>query len=96
MPAKKTAATSIKEVFYTPRQIADSRQVDVMKVLHWINTGELVAVNYAKSTLGPPRWKVSATALAEFEKARQPTPPPERKTTSRTDDSLPAVKNYFP
>jgi excisionase family DNA binding protein len=48
-------------------------------VLRWIRVGELLAVNVSRRRDSKkPRWRVSAEALAQFERLRTPTPPPPR------------------
>lgn len=61
--------------YYSPNQIAKSRGVTPNKVLAWINSGELKAINCATKRGGLPRWKVSAESLADFDKLRQSGPP---------------------
>ncbi len=78
---------------FSPAQIARNFKVKVNKVLGWINSGELIAVNCATNVGGVPRWKVSAAALADFQRRRQsaqPAPPPTRRRR-RTEQ----VKDYF-
>jgi hypothetical protein len=65
----------------TPNQIAKSRGIGVMKVLGWIESGELKAVNYATKRGGLPRWKIAPESLAEFEKLRASAAP--AKTTAK-------------
>lgn len=72
-------------VWMTPRQVARERQIRAEKVLGWIRTGELRAVNMALHMTSKPRWKISREALAEFDLARSnrafatPTLPRRRK-----------------
>lgn len=54
----------------TPPQYAESRGVNVRKVLWWIETGELQAVNFATKRSGRKRWKLSQESIAAFEQAR--------------------------
>lgn len=55
---------------FAPRQIAERYGVDHGKVLRWIESGELKAVNVATRVGGRPRWRVSEESLAAFEQAR--------------------------
>jgi transposase len=67
----------------TPAQVAKKLGVAVGKVLTWINSGELVAVNIATSRSNRPRWAVQPEALNEFLKGRRAVPASptvERKT----------------
>ncbi len=78
-------APQAASVWMTPRQVAKERQIRAEKVLGWIRTGELRAVNMASHMTSKPRWKVSREALAEFDLARSnrafatPTLPRRRK-----------------
>jgi len=56
--------------WFTPPEIARSRGLRVSRVLDWIRSGELEAINHASHLSGPPRWRVSAAALAAFDAAR--------------------------
>ncbi len=71
----------------TPSQIARKYGVGVHKVLHWIGTGELRAINVATNVVGRPRWVVTADALADFERRRsaQPKPAPRRHPRKKID-----------
>jgi len=50
----------------TTSQVAQQLGVDQGKVLDWIHSGQLVAVNVATNSGGRPRWRVSQESLAEF------------------------------
>lgn len=79
--------------WFTPPQIARQRQLRVGKVLTWIRTGQLLAVNCAEQPGGRPRWRVSAEALAAFDAARSnrahmPHSKPRSRRTTRRDDGV--------
>lgn len=40
------------------------------KILEWINSGELRAINCVVRVGKKPRWRITAEAVAEFEEAR--------------------------
>lgn len=62
-------------------------------VLGWIRSGELRAVNVGRQPgARKPRWRISETALAEFELARTPTPSQPR--AARRKRSADVVKFY--
>lgn len=61
--------------YHSPADVAAIYGVKVAKVLAWIGANELRAVNVATRRGGSPRWRISPEALAEFETARQSTPP---------------------
>ncbi|MDY0168499.1 MAG: helix-turn-helix domain-containing protein [Thermoguttaceae bacterium] len=53
------------------------------KVLGWIRSGELRAVDLAERRGGRPRWKIMPAALDEFLSARQSQPPTPRRRRRR-------------
>jgi hypothetical protein len=62
-------------VYITPTDIAESRGINVLKVLLWIKSGELRAVNVAASRAGKlPRWRISPADLEAFDAARMAVP----------------------
>jgi excisionase family DNA binding protein len=63
-------------MWLTPPQFAKRLGIDVSKVLTWIRNGELRAVNVAERVGGRPRWRISSTAIEEFIRRRESTPPP--------------------
>jgi hypothetical protein len=76
--------------WFSPPQIARARRLRVGKVLGWIRSGELAAVNCATHAGRRPRWRVRADALAAFDQARsnrvnQQSPRPQRQR-SRPED----------
>ncbi|MHB8951802.1 MAG: helix-turn-helix domain-containing protein [Pirellulaceae bacterium] len=78
------------DAYSTPPKIAALYTVKPAKVLKWIETGELVAINLAESPNGRPRWRVSPEALADFERRRSSRPPIPRAKKRR----LPEVPKY--
>ena len=77
----------------TPREIATQWGISVERVLCWIHTGELRAINAGTTNSGrKPRYLVDLEDLAAFERARaMPGPPvPIRRRLRK-----PAGK-YFP
>lgn len=78
--------------FLTPPEVARRYGVAPQKVLAWIRSGELAAVNVASCMTGRPRYAVSPAALAEFEAARAART--ARRRTARKP-RLAATENYF-
>lgn len=70
----------------TPPEIAERLRVHADKVRHWIERGELEAVNLATSRCGRPRYRVSAEALERFLERRQVLP---RSQATRQKTQLP-------
>lgn len=62
--------------WYTPNQVAELLGIDSGKVLYWINTKQVVAVNVAEKATGKPRWRVSRAELDAFLARRQSSVPP--------------------
>lgn len=58
----------------TPPQVAKHLGVNRQKVLTWIANGELVAINIAQRAHGRGRYRVTASALADFLQSRQIRP----------------------
>ena len=65
--------------YFTPPELAKLWGVNANKVLGFVRTGELRAVNVAASTLGRARWRISPSDLAVFEQRRQATAPPKSR-----------------
>ena len=61
-------------VYLSPADIAASRGINVVKVLTWIKTGELKAVNVATCAGRLPRWRISPADLEAFDTARAAVP----------------------
>ena len=54
------------------------------KVLRWIKSGELAAINLATAAAGRPVWRIGQKALEAFLDARQAQPPaPKARRRSR-------------
>jgi hypothetical protein len=61
----------------SPQDVAQRLAIKPEKVIAWIRSGDLRALNTAATT-GPgrrPRYKISPADLAAFETARQTSPP---------------------
>ena len=73
--------------YYTPQEAATVLSCDDEQVLHWIHSGQLPAVNVAKSANGlRPRWRISAGDLGKFLISRRnapPAPPVKREKQSK-------------
>jgi hypothetical protein len=68
---------------FTAPELARHYGVSVKKVLAWINTGELAALNLASPGCTRPRYHVTAEALEQFEAARRVTPDTGESTAQR-------------
>jgi hypothetical protein len=78
----------------TPPEIARRYGVANNKVLEWIHTGELAALNLARRGCDRPRYSITPESLAAFERARavapqaDPTPKLRRRAAG-------GVKEFF-
>jgi len=63
---------------YTVPQVCKLLGIDAGKVLKWISTNELAAIDVSQSQGGRARWRVSQASLEEF-LAKRSTPSPDRK-----------------
>ena len=68
---------SVRTTALTPPTIAKEYGVSPDKVLGWIRSGDLAAVNVATSSSGRPRFVVKVEALEDFERRRSSTPSPQ-------------------
>jgi hypothetical protein len=59
----------------SPPALATQWGVDVQKILTWIRSGELRAVNLATDRNGRPRYAIDQADIAVFEASRAVTPP---------------------
>jgi hypothetical protein len=77
----------------TPPQLARAWGLDVQKIIGWIRSGQLAAINAATNPTGKPRFLIDRQAILDFEARRAVTPPAARPARRRR--SAPAVKTYF-
>lgn len=77
----------------TVRDVCDCYSVGEHTVLGWIRSGELRAVNVARSPDSKkPRWRITTESLAAFELRRTTNPPPP--PTRRRRQQHPEI-NYY-
>ena len=90
-----TATDTTPALHLTTPQVAKRLGVNQDKVLNWIRSGELRAMNYATRQSGRPRYRVAESDLAAFlaSRATVPTPPATRGRSRRKTDA--AVTEYF-
>lgn len=67
----------------TPPEVARRFGVATTKVLRWIRTGELVAMNLANRGCVRPRYSIAPEAIEAFERSRQVIPDGGISTTQR-------------
>ena len=78
--------------YLTPPAVARRLGVKPERVIRWIKRGELKAINVSDGKQRP-RYRISAEALAEFERRRAVVPPPEPAKRRRRRDTK--VTDYF-
>jgi hypothetical protein len=82
------SATSTTK-YWTVGEYAKSRGIGEEKVLDWIASGQLAAINLAARAGGRPRWRIPQDAIDCFEAGRTSAPavkPPAAKRRSRPAD----------
>ena len=77
---------------HTPRELSRLLRVSPDKVLSWIRSGELGAINTASRRCGRPRYVVLPEQLAQFQQHRQANFPP--KTLRRRKQK--SFVDYYP
>ena len=65
---------SIDASTYTPNDLARRYAVNVRKILAWINSGQLRAINLAADGSNSPRWRILRDDLRAFENRRAAVP----------------------
>jgi len=87
-----TIATAGK-LYLTPPEIAERYGISLEKVLNWIRSGDLRALNVATRLGGErPRWKVSIADLLAFQERRVAVPP---AAPAQRQKRTAEVGNYF-
>ena len=75
---------------WSPPQLAARWKISPEKVIGWIRTGQLKAINLATDTNGRPRYRITAESVEAFENARcvQASPKPIRRKRRTTSDVI--------
>jgi excisionase family DNA binding protein len=81
-----------KRTKITPTEVARRWGISRDKVLCWIRSGELRAMNAATRPRCRPRWLIDLADLAAFEQARAARPAPASPRRCR---KTPGVIEYF-
>jgi hypothetical protein len=92
-----TTEQRVQTKLLTTADVAKHFIVNIDKILGFINSGELEAINIAKDANGKnPRWRITPEALADFERRRSSAPPakPSRRKQPASDSYQP--KYYKP
>lgn len=81
----------MSESFITPNQLAKTLGIKADKVLAWIRSGQLVAINVAENPNGQrPRWRIDQDEVTRFLKSRQTKPTETAKAIRRRRKNKPA------
>jgi hypothetical protein len=67
----------------TPPQLAQRWAVSADKILYWIHSGQLRAVNLALNPGGRPRWRIDPADALAFEQRRSSGSPPPQSARRR-------------
>jgi hypothetical protein len=77
--------------YLTPPQVAEQYRVDPHRVIHWIRSGQLRAINLGDGNKRP-RYRISPADLAAFEASRSVQPPAPRVRRRWKD---PQIHEFF-
>jgi hypothetical protein len=77
----------------TPPELAAEYGIEPAKVLAWIKSGELRAVNIATKPTGRPRYRIDRADVLVFEQRRVAGPPAAKSGRRRRQD--PGVIEFF-
>jgi len=79
-------------IYTTPPRLAKRWGIKVQRILQWIRSGQLAAVNLGDGRLRP-RWKIPPSAIEAFESVRASRPAPKPAPRRRRKD--PSVIEFF-
>ena len=79
---------------YSPPQVARMFGVSTTKIIGWIQSGQLTAINVADGPKNRPRYLIDRDAIAQFEKQRAVVPNPVTTQKLRRRAAS-GVKEYF-
>lgn len=74
--------------YLTAAEVAERLKIDKRKIIEWITSGELRAVNVATDTSQRPQWRIPPDAVIEFEQQRaggKKTATKKRRGNRRTE-----------
>jgi excisionase family DNA binding protein len=73
---------------HTVADCAKLLRVSPDKIRMWIKSGELSAINTARTRCGRPRFVILPHAIEQFAAARSPAPPPKPVRRKKRTDEL--------
>jgi len=77
----------------SPPELAKRYGCKPSRVIAWIRSGELVALNLASPGCARPRYRITPEAITAFEQAKSTAPPPPKK--SKRYRSPVTVREFF-
>ena len=91
-----TRSTRKKRAKLTPPELAELWGLSPAKVVAFIRSGELRAINIANARCSRPRYLIDREDIARFEKGRQVVPDGGLSTTQRLRRKPPAgITEFF-
>ena len=83
------AKAATKKTKFSPPEIAADYGISPEKVISWIRSGELRAIDASTRRGGRPRYLIDIEDLKAFEARRASTPPPKsRQRRKRQSDGI--------
>src|SRR5262245_9461903 len=77
---------------WTVADLAARWRVSEDKIRAWIRAGELIGINVARTLCGRPQWRITADAVAAFERRRCAATPRQGRRQGRRTDQI----DYYP
>lgn len=92
--ASDVASPAIRPML-SPPAVAQRLGVDRHKVVHWIDSGELAAINVAATGAAKPRWRVDQTDLQAFLVKRRSAGPAQKPQRQKRPKLPSGFAAYF-
>ncbi len=73
---------------YSPAELAENWGITQDKVLSWIHSGELEAIDVSQRDSNRPRYRIDAEAIARFKASRLTVRPPEKQKRRKPKNDL--------
>ena len=90
---KGDGITATIERDLTPPELCRLKGIEPAKILAWIRSGELRAVNYATRPTGRPRWRIKLEDWFAFEESRAARP--KTRLAPQTRRSVGQIRQFF-
>ena len=86
-------AETVKRSLFLPREIAAMYRISINKVLAWVRSGELKAINVGRDNAKRPRFLIPVESLSAFEASRASRPPATKAKRRRRQPA--DVKSFY-